>query len=149
MSRKKMIGAASEYARQVLYGPLGIYGWEIRWKMTPPDDGDAFAQVFPVEGRRLASVYLCDDFGGLPPEEIHMVLIHELLHLVHRDQTDIIRMGGHQAGMASSAYDVLHECFRNQTELMVDHLTSCFVELIRIDKKLMMSITEQGTKKKG
>lgn len=144
-----MVIAAGEYARQVLYEPLGIRGWELRWQNHPPDDENAFAQVLPIEGRRLASVYLCNDFAERDPVDIHMVLIHELIHLIHRDQTDTFRLGGHQAGMAQAAYDVLHECLRIQTELMVDHLTDCFVRLIPINEPLMSIITGQGKKKKG
>lgn len=145
MSRKKVIQAVSEYARQVLYEPLGLWGWEIHWKLEPCED-ECYAQVNAVEHRRCASVYVCGDFEKLPPHEIHMVLTHELIHLLHRDQTDTIRLGACQAGMATAAYDVLHELFRVQTELMVDHLTDRFCALIPIDKKLMKAITEQGTK---
>lgn len=147
MSRQKIVRAVAEYAREVLYEPLGIRGWEIRWMEEPSEEG-TFATVLPTDQRRLARVYVCEGIEKEEPRIIHETLIHELLHLVHRDQSDVVRLAGTEAGMAKPAYDVLYECFRIQTELMVDHLASCFAELIRIDKKAMRAITEQGTERK-
>lgn len=148
MSRKNLIEATAHYSKEVLYDPVGIFGWMIKWKLEPPEDPEAWASIQAVEGRKVAWVNLSNDFPDQPSDIIHATLIHELLHLVHRDQTDVIEHGAPKSGMAPAAYDVMYELFRLQTELMVDHLTDRFSELIPINEDLMKSIQKQGAKGK-
>lgn len=143
MGRKKTIKAAADYA-MYLYPKLGITDWSVFWKMRPPDGDDSIAEVECTEGRKTASIYLCEDFADMDADVIHMTLIHELLHIVERDSLDVIRVAGNNAGMAQAAYDVLMESFRLQRELMVDHLAHAFADLIPIKKKLMKAIKESS-----
>lgn len=68
---------------------LNVLPWTIGLAPIPPpkDDEDgawsagAFAMVEPVPHRRLATVYVCDDFLNVGHKDILMTLVHELCHL--------------------------------------------------------------------
>lgn len=68
---------------------------------------------------RFAKDWLTSD-----PEDMRNDIVHELIHVVHRDQTDLMRKAAAQAIEEQAAYDVLWEGFRLATEVMVDHLAT-------------------------
>ncbi len=50
-------------------------------------------------------------------------IVHELLHLVHRDQTEVIRCGLQDAGyLPDKAFTMMWRMFELHTEAMIDHL---------------------------
>lgn len=105
-----------------LAGRLGLSGWDV-WVAAEPSKDGALAHVEPTEGRRVAPVHLCSDWPERGPEDKRQILVHELLHLVHRDQTDLIRSALPESGyLPDGAYRLLWESFRLATEVMVDHL---------------------------
>ena len=50
--------------------------------------------------------------------------MHELIHLIHRDQTDIIRVAAADAVSEQATYDLLWSTVKLATEVMVDHLAA-------------------------
>jgi hypothetical protein len=105
---------------------LGLQPWDVfvAAEATDSEDDDAVASVHPTEGRRVAGVRIGPGWADQSAEVKRDTLVHELLHLVHRDQTDIIRCGLASSGyLPQPTFDLLWETFRLATEVMVDHLT--------------------------
>jgi hypothetical protein len=114
---------AGRYLRWIATTHLKLADWRV-WLMTDPapDDG-CIATILPTEGRKRAQVWLERDWQPRGAEDKRHSLVHELLHLHHRDQTDLIRKGLHESGyLPQSAYDLLWEGFRLATEVMVDEM---------------------------
>lgn len=65
----------------VLKAALGLVSWNVTVSWTEWADETTDAQVVPVDGRHLATVFLGPGFGTLDFEEQREVLVHELLHL--------------------------------------------------------------------
>lgn len=108
-----------------LRNQLGLRDWEIIMVYEIPDeegDCNAIASIHPTDGRRRATLRLARDFRELDAEQQRNALIHELIHLHHRDATDIIRLTLPEA-LGGVAHHVLWENFRQQIELMVDNIS--------------------------
>jgi hypothetical protein len=114
---------AGRYLRWVASEYLKLADWRV-WLMSDPNaDDDAIATVFPTQGRKRAQVWLERDWQPRSPEDKRHTIAHELIHLHHRDQTDVIRKALHESGyLPQPAYDLLWESFRLATEVMVDEL---------------------------
>lgn len=98
---------------------------------TTGDDGDhdAEAKIHPTEGQPHARLWLSGRFLDLTPEDQRHVLVHELLHLHHRDATDIIRLVVPEAlGQLGNA--LLWEPFRQHVELMTDRIARAIAPLL-------------------
>lgn len=119
---KEQVGAIQAYINQIRDG-MGLGRWDVYVGAERAPKG-ARASVNPVEGRAVASIRLEKDWLDSTPEEMRNDIVHELIHLVHRDQTDLVRMVACEAIPKQSAYDVLWGAFRLATEVMVDHLAS-------------------------
>lgn len=118
----EQVDAIQSYLSQIS-DLLGLQRWDIYVAAERAPKG-ARASVLPVEGRALAGVSFAQTWLSSTPQEMRNDIVHELLHVVHRDQTDLIANAGAKAIDAQGAYDVLWEAFRLATEVMVDHLTS-------------------------
>ena len=128
MSRKKphltteQANAIQAYVNQIR-DLMGLHRWDIYVAVQRAPKG-ARASVLPVEGRAVAAVRFAKDWLTYSPEDMRSDIVHELIHVVHRDQTDLIRKAATEAIEEQAAYDVLWEGFRLATEVMVDHLTT-------------------------
>ena len=119
-----MIADVDTYLRR-LADLMGLQRWDV-YVSVKPSSKDALASVYPVQGRAVASVRIARDFhAGSTADQVN-TLVHELIHLIHRDQTDIIRVGvaaGEVVG-GQATYDLLWASVRLATEVMVDHLAA-------------------------
>lgn len=101
---------------------MGLGRWDVYLGAKRAPKG-CLASVLPCEGRAVANVSVSKHWWDLPAHEQRDTLVHELIHLVHRDQTDLIRCAA-MHGLDRTTYRVLWEAHRLATEVMVDHLTS-------------------------
>jgi Zn-dependent protease with chaperone function len=107
-----------------LRSALRLDHWDIYLSSKAADD-NCFASINPTEGRYVAEVRVRRDFWTeLDDDQKRHVLTHELLHLTHRDVTEVLRKHVHVTGyLPQRAYRMAHEAQRLAAELMVDHLT--------------------------
>jgi hypothetical protein len=114
--------ALADYIRSIA-DRLGLGHWTVFLGSEPAEE-HARAQVQPVEGRYVASIHVQADWWDSAPHERRNDIVHELLHLAHRDQTDVIRVGLLRSGFLSEAAgNMVWSLFATETERMVDHLT--------------------------
>lgn len=101
---------------------MGLHRWDIyvAVKRAPKD---ARAAIHPADGRAVAALSVCKGWLDSDPDEIRNDIVHELIHVIHRDQTDLVRLTGHRA-LPRTAYLVLESAHRSATEVMVDHLAA-------------------------
>lgn len=107
-----------------------------RWTvllMDKPAPKDCHAVIRPTDGRHVAELSVSRGWMKLDEQERCEVLVHEALHLVHRDLSDLIRVDLCASGyLPSKAYQLLWAGFRREQELMVDHLAAVFAECHQI-----------------
>lgn len=114
---------------------LQLYIWDIRdrlnlhhWDTFLADEAaekGTNASVHPVPGRFVAGIHVASNWLDLEESERRNTIVHELLHLVHRDQTEVIRCGLQDAGyLPNKAFTMMWRMFELHTEAMVDHLAS-------------------------
>lgn len=112
---------------------LQAYVWEIRdmlrlrhWDVflaAEQAEDDANASVHPTPGKFVAGIRLAEHWFDRTPEDQRNDIVHELLHLVHRDQAEVIRCGLQDSGyLPAKAFALLWRLFELHTEAMVDHL---------------------------
>ena len=117
-----MIADVDAYLRR-LADLMGLQRWDV-YVSVKPSRKDALATVDPVQGRAVASVRIARDFhAGATADQVN-TLVHELIHLIHRDQTDIIRVAAADAVSEQATYDLLWATVKLATEVMVDHLAA-------------------------
>lgn len=92
---------------------LGLDHWDVFLSLasSPPNTN---ASVHPVYGRRVVPIAVNKDWWTYTPQNQRNSLVHELLHVVHNAQTEVIRTAPTSTWMWRT--------FERETELMVDHL---------------------------
>lgn len=103
---------------------MGLSHWDVFLAKEPAPKG-AHAAVEPCEGRLVASLHLAQGWMDRADDDKRNDIVHELLHVLHRDQTDTIRCGLLRSGyLPDKASAMLWAQFHAHTEVMVDHLAS-------------------------
>ncbi|QLF84333.1 hypothetical protein SEA_KARATE_9 [Microbacterium phage Karate] len=92
---------------------LGLERWDVFLSATPSDEGTN-ASVHPVYGRHVVPIAVNKDWWSYSPRVQRNTLVHELLHVVHNRQTEVIR--------TTAQTKAVWTTFERETELMVDHL---------------------------
>lgn len=92
---------------------LGLSQWDVFLSATPSDP-TTNASMHPVYGRHVCPVSVNRNWWTYTPEVQRNTIVHELLHIVHNRQTEVIRTA------PSSMWQ--WRTFERETELMVDHL---------------------------
>lgn len=105
---------------------MGLAQWDIYLSATPSAP-DANASVHPVYGRRIVPISVNSDWWTYSPQVQRNTIVHELLHVIHNDQTEVIR--------TSPTSTWMWRTFERETELMVDHLAGL------LDEHMPMPIT--------
>lgn len=98
---------------------LGLGQWDVFLSATPSDDGTN-ASVHPVYGRRVCPIAVNKDWWSYSPRVQRNTIVHELIHIVHNAQTEVIRTA------PTSVWQ--WRTFERETELMVDHLAGVLDE---------------------
>jgi hypothetical protein len=104
----------------VIRDMLGLQQWDIFLTMSHSTD-DANASVHPVYGRYIAGVSVNKKWFEYSPEVQRNTIIHELLHVVHNRQSEVIR--------TTKQRDEVWITFNRETEYMVDHLATALEDL--------------------
>jgi hypothetical protein len=69
---------------------FGLNDWDLRLHTDPPEDSNALAAVSTVYGRKIAHIYVCEDFDHFEPEQQRIAIIHELTHIHQAQVFDLI-----------------------------------------------------------
>lgn len=96
-----------------LKGLLGLDQWDVFLSLASSAP-NTNASVHPVYGRRVVPISVNKDWWSYSPSNQRNTLVHELLHIVHNAQTEVIRTSPTSVWMWRT--------FERETELMVDHL---------------------------
>lgn len=105
---------------------LDMHHWDIYLTMAPSSD-DANASIHPVYGRHSAGLSVNKKWFDFSPEVQRNTIIHEILHVVHNRQTEMIRTTRQQSGVWTA--------FERETELMVDHLANAIDQFFPLPPK--------------
>jgi hypothetical protein len=92
---------------------LGLARWDIFLSLAASDE-TTNASVHPVYGRRVVPISVNPEWWSYSPDKQRNTLVHELLHVIHNAQTEVIRTSPTSVWMWRT--------FERETELMVDHL---------------------------
>ncbi len=104
--------------------------------MDEPADDDCHGKVDPWDQRNGVDLYIGKDWMSQSDKTKLNTLVHEMCHLLHRHQTDIIRVDlAASEYLPQSAYDLLWSAFSRETELMVDHFATMFDKHWAIQEK--------------
>lgn len=113
--------AADGYIRRIA-DLMGMQHWDVFVAAEAARKG-VNASVEPVDGRQVAPIFLARDWWDHSPEDKRNDIVHELIHCIHRDQTDLIRVALRDSGyLPGKAFQLLWTGFAQATEVMVDHL---------------------------
>lgn len=89
-----------------------------------PTEEEVDATIEPVDNRHVANLNVGWDFWRKDPEDQRATIVHELLHLLHRDASDVIRNGAWRQEVPYSLYNTVWEQYRTLIEICVDDLTT-------------------------
>lgn len=131
MTRRKF-GGAEKYML-ALAEDLRLWGWNIGLSEEPCDGDEATGMVLPTERRKVATVRVAERFAAGTLDEKRHTILHELLHLVHRDLTDSIRLPL-VGQLGNSAYEILWTSFETQLELWTDGMADVMLPMLRDDE---------------
>jgi len=97
---------------------MGLPSYRILIMAKPADKGSV-AEIITTDDRYVAQLYLCKDWMSRSDDERRDTIVHEVLHLWHRQLSDWLREDVHGA-TGVHEYARLERQFHNITELMVD-----------------------------
>ena len=110
---------------------LGLSHWDVYLAAEEPESDDVHASIEPTDGRFVAPVRLARDWFDRSPRDQRNDVVHELLHLTHRDLTDHVRLTILTSGyIPAAAYDSLWNPARLAAEQMVDHLAAVLSPMV-------------------
>lgn len=107
---------------------LGLQTWDVYLTAAPSSD-DCNASIHPVYGRHSAGLSVNKNWYSLSPEVQRNTIIHELLHVAHNRQTEVIR--------TTKQRDEVWVTFERETELMVDHLATALEDLFPLPDRTL------------
>lgn len=103
---------------------LRLDQWDIILMLEPPDDDDAIMDVTPTENHYSTQIRVSKEWPDLPDAVKKDTVVHELIHLLHRDLNDLINDMTY--GDSSSSQDNTNACqgaYMRIVERMVSQLT--------------------------
>ena len=107
--------------------------WLDRWAIDvliteyPGEDSDALASIQPTSVQYRAELEVATRAAETGGEKLRVTIVHELLHLWHRDSSDVFRLALPKE-LSHSAYTLLWESYRQSVELMVDGMAYAWAE---------------------
>ena len=97
--------ALTEYVL-LLRDRMNLQTW--RLEVKEEDNDEVYARVMPWHTYRMgADLFVAPEFWTLTPPEQREGLVHELIHLIHRDMTDVIRVGKWANLVGQATYDLV------------------------------------------
>jgi hypothetical protein len=113
---------------------LGLRHWDIFLASVAADD-KCNASIHPVYGRHTASLAVHKDWWSFSREVQRNTIVHEILHVAHNNQTEVIR--------TSETSIWMWRTFERETELMVDHLATALEDLFPLPDIPKPSLVKQ------
>lgn len=118
----KQVKILERYCRKVLKA-LDLSYWKVFVSSDLPPE-DALLMIVPTDGRRIAGLCVSERWWEQNAELKRTDITHEMLHLAHHDQEEVIRTWRNgTADVAPYVLDFLWERFNIETERMVDSLS--------------------------
>jgi len=103
---------------------MGLADWEIYVGSERASKG-ANASMDTSHGREVAWLMFPKGWWARTSEDRRNDVVHELIHVVHRAQTNVVRVALRESGyLPKRAWNVLWATFNEHTEIMVDHLAA-------------------------
>jgi hypothetical protein len=68
---------------------MRLNAWEIVLKKDNPENEEAYADISPFDNYFCAGIRIAPDLFKEPPHVITEIFVHEMIHLYHRDLTDV------------------------------------------------------------
>lgn len=112
-----------------------LHHWDVYLANQYAEDS-AQASVHPLYGRHVAAIYINKNWFNYPPEDQRNAMVHEILHIVHNEQTDVVRVGYSSAMPSHKVGNAFWALFERETEMMVDHLANCLSEFFPLMEPL-------------
>ncbi len=106
---------------------LGLWRIDVILEDYPGEDSDARAAITPVNGQHRAELEIRPGVAQDGGVTLRHVVVHELIHLWHRDSTDVLRLALPKE-LSNSAYILLWSAYRQSLELMVDDMAHAWAE---------------------
>lgn len=117
---------------EYLKGILGLSHWTIELSDERPEDPNALGEIWPTEGRCVATLRLHPDFKSYEPEKLASILVHELIHCHFQSACDVVRVDICEAQLLPRAtYEVVWTMFKRQVEYGVDGLSTAVASLVK------------------
>jgi hypothetical protein len=134
VSRRSDLTASQARATQAyitqLRDLMGLHHWEV-YLAADAAPKDANASIHPVDGRYVAPLFVSRHWWKRSADDKRNDIVHELLHLTHRAQTDVVRTGVINPGvLPARSRLVVWALFSEETERMVDHLAGVLAPLM-------------------
>ena len=107
--------------------------WLTRWAINiliteyPGENESNQATIAPTNARYRAELEVATGVAEVGGEDLRHTIVHELLHLWHRDSSDVFRLALPKE-LSSSAFILLWESYRQADELMVDQMAYAWAE---------------------
>ena len=127
----------TDHQQRVLLDYLGylrdllcLSDWTLRLSDENPEEDTTLGMIEPLTGRKVAYIYLKDDFCDMSIEDQTHTLVHELIHLHHISATDIVRIDVEKV-ISRTAHHLLWGSFMRQMEYCVDGLADAFSRLVK------------------
>ena len=111
--------------------------WLTRWNIDvlvteyPGESHTTHASIIPTNARHQADIEIAVGIAETGGPTLRHVLVHELLHLYHRDSADQVRLGLIKE-LATSAYELFWELYRQSIELMIDDMANAWSETLSL-----------------
>lgn len=118
----EQVDTINSYVRDLLLR-LDLNYWRVEVaKNLPPED--CLLMIEPTDGRRIAMLYIGEQWWERDPDQKRIDLVHECLHLAHHDQEECLRRFKDGNGdIGDYVWSVVWSQFRIETERMVDSLS--------------------------
>ena len=107
--------------------------WLDRWTINiliteyPGENEYSRATMAPTNARYQAELEVATGVAETGGESLRHTIVHELIHLWHRDASDVFRLALPKE-LSNSAYILLWEAHRQADELMVDGMAYAWAE---------------------
>lgn len=109
---------------------MGLHHWDVFLAKEAAPKG-AYAAVHPTEGRYVSPLFVSKDWWDRSADDKRNDIVHELLHVAQRAQTDVIRTGVVNAGaLPGKSRDIVWSLFYEETERFVDHMAGVLAPLM-------------------
>ena len=134
--------SVSQAEKGRLQKKVARYAWQLRSEMWlnrwivdiliteyPGEDSDARAAITPINGQYRAELEVATHAAVEGGEFLRHTIVHELLHLWHRDSNDIFRLSLPKE-LANSAYTLLWASYIQTSELMIDEMAGAWEQTL-------------------